>query len=133
MLSLLNLNRKQNREEVYTVTRITGEKWQESHSSAAADQILKNGGQCVFWLFDKAVAFSKPLVDAITYKKMSAEVKAQNCTINTINTYLVVGELEDSEVKLADLREQMRVYKVNAAEFKRDGSIAVNHIRILAK
>lgn len=133
MLSLLNLNRKQNREEIYTVTKITGEQWRDVQSSSQTDPILRTGGQAVVHLFDKSVAYSKPLVDIITYKKMTKEDKAQHCTLNTTNTYIVNGEIDESEVRLEQLRESRRVYKLNAVEPHTRGSILVRHIRLLMK
>jgi len=133
MLSLLNLNRKENREEIYTVTKITGEQFRDVDSNASTDQILHDGGQAIIRLFEKSVAYSKPLVDAAVYKKMSKAEKAEHCTLNVVNTYVVVGDVGAAEVKLDELREQVRVYKVNAVEPHLSGSILVRHIKVLAK
>ncbi len=132
MLTILNLNRTEDRVEIFTPTLVTGEQFQETHSTNATDQVLKNAGQCVFWLFDKDVTFFQPLVDAATYEAMTADQKAQHCTLDTVNTYLVVGEVS-GETTLETLRATQRVYKVNAIEFKKMGTLEVRHIRILAK
>ena len=132
-ITLLNLIGKQNKQDVYSPSTIAGWRLKEVDSTSQVTQVLAYVSYSNIYLFEKYVAWEKPLVSALAYKKMSKEEKKQHCTLETSHSYIVIGEITGDEVNLEEVKQNYDVYKISQVEPHTMGSIAVRHYKVTLK
>jgi hypothetical protein len=131
MYTLLNLNRTDDRKEIYTPCVLRRVKFVDTHSSASPDQVMKNGGFSALYIFQTQAVWEKPYVSERIYRGMTPDERAENATLD-FNTYVVEGQIT-GETTIEAVRANFNVWKVEGWENKRMGSELARHIKVLLK
>ena len=132
-LTILNLNRQEDHQDIYTTTIVTGWRAKEVDSTSQVTQVLSSTAYSNLYFFAKYTNWSKTLVEPLAYSKLTDEQKAVSCTLESSYTYIVLDELEDGEYTLEAIKQSYRLYKVSQVEHKTMGTPSVRHIKVTIK